>query len=247
MPADSNETQGAYLLKGRGEILEKLKLMQAKKCLLSAQTDGAGSGFVTTVVQVMPEKGLVVLDPSENADTNRQMLAAPRVVFRGQVDGIQSSFVLTGLIEANLNEQTVLAAAIPDALYWRQRRKFYRATIPVAMPAKCVVSLDGQPAEFGIADISVSGLALIDKICRLGDAYPVGHILEECRLILPGHGETMLGLELRNKAAVTWGNSPIGQRVGCLFRGAGRNFEARLQKFIYDVELLKKRQDGVMR
>ncbi|WP_133716631.1 flagellar brake protein [Methylocaldum gracile] len=247
MPADTSESQGGYVLKSRGEIIEKLKLMQTKKCLLSTLPDGSGLSFVTTVVQVMAEKGLVVMDLSENASVNRQLLAAQQVAFRGQVDGIQCRFALTKLTEATLNGQTVLAAPIPDSLYWRQQRTFYRVAIPVAMPAKCVVRLDDMPAEFGIADISLSGLALIDKANRLGDLFSVGHILEECRLILPGHGEMMLGLEVRNKVAMTWANPPVGQRVGCVFRGASRNFEISLQKFIYEIELQKKRQESVSR
>jgi c-di-GMP-binding flagellar brake protein YcgR len=247
MPADTNESQGPYVLIGRGEIIETLKLMQSKKCLLSAQPDGKSLSFVTTVVQVMPEKGLVVMDLSENSSVNQQLLAAQQVVFRGQVDGIQSRFTLTRLAEATLNGQTVLAAPIPDSLYWRQQRRFYRVAIPVAMPAKCVVKLDDKPVEFGIADISLSGLALIDKTNRLGDSFSVGQILEECRLILPGHGDVTLGLEVRNKVAMTWINPPVGQRVGCVFRGASRNFEISLQKFIYEIELQKKRQESVSR
>lgn len=247
MPADIKESPGGYVLRSRGEIIEKLKLMQTKKCLLSAQPDGKSLSYVTTVVEVMPEKGLVVLDQSGNPAVNQTLLAAEQVVFRGQVDGIQSRFVLTGLVEAILNGQTVLAAAIPDSVYWRQQRKFYRVAIPVAMPAKCVIGLDGKREEFAIADISLSGLALIDKAHRIGDSFAVGCILEDCRLILPGHGEVMLGLEVRNKVPMTWANPPTGQRVGCVFRGVGRNFEVILQKFIYAVELQKKRQDGLSR
>lgn len=247
MQADSIENQGGYLLKDRSEIIEKLRLMQAKKCLLSAQPDGKGSSFVTVVVQVMPEKELVVVDSSGSADVDRQLLGAQRTVFAGQVAGVRSRFTLTGLVGATLSGQTVLAAPIPDALYWRQQRTFYRVAIPLAMPAKCVLRLDDEPAEFGIADISLSGLALTDKTHRLGDAFAVGHILEGCRLILPGHGEVTLGLEICNKVATARVRPPAGQRVGCLFLGAGRNFEVMLQKFIYEVELQKKRQGGLSR
>jgi|GEM_PF-1519719 len=247
MPADTIESHAGYTLKGRGDIIEKLKLIQAKKCLLTAQPDGKSLSFVTTVVQVMPEKGLVVLDLSENSSVNQQLLTAQQVVFRGQVDGIQCRFALTKLTEATLNGQTVLAALIPDALYWRQQRTFYRVAIPVAMPVKCVLRVNDKPGEFGIADISLSGLALIDKTDRLGDSFAIGHIFEECRLILPGHGEMTLGLEVRNKVAMTWANPPVGQRVGCIFRGTSRNFDISLQKFIYEIELQKKRQESVSR
>ncbi|HYE38033.1 flagellar brake protein [Methylocaldum sp.] len=247
MQADTIESHGGYTLKGRSEIIETLKLIQKKKCLLSAQPSGKNLSFVTTIVQVMPERELVVMDLSENFGLNQQLLAAQEVVFSGQVEGIQSRFTLAKLTEATLNGQTVLAAPIPDSLYWRQQRKFYRVTIPVAMPAKCVVKLDDMPAEFGIADISLSGLALVDKTNRLNDSFAMGHILEECTLILPGHGEVKLGLEVRNKVAMTWANPPAGQRVGCIFRGTSRNFEISLQKFIYEIELQKKRQESVSR
>lgn len=247
MPAEISEIPDVDVLRSRGEIIEKLKLMQTKKCLLSAQPDGRNLGYMTTVVQVMPEKGLVVMDLSENPGINQTVLAAQKVAFRGQVDGIPSRFVLTGLVEATLNGQTVLVAAIPDSLYWRQRRKFYRVAIPIAIPAKCVLSVDGKREEFAVADISLSGLALIDKAHRLGDPFAAGHLLENCRLVLPQHGELPLSLEIRNKAPLTSANSPAGQRVGCAFRCTGRNFEVILQKFIYEVELHKKRQDDLSR
>ena len=247
MQADNTESHGGYTLRVRGEIIEKLKLMQAKKCLLSAQPDGKDSSFVTTIVQVMPERGLVVMDVSENPGLNQPLLAARQVVFRGQVDGIPSRFTLAGLAEATLNGQSVLAAPIPDSLYWPQKRKLYRVAIPAAVRARCIVGLDDTSVEFGIADISVSGLSLIDKDERLDGSFPVGHIFEGCRLIVPGRDEAMLGLEVRNKVAVTRANRPAGQRVGCAFRGISRGFETSLQKFIYEIELEKKRRESASR
>lgn len=247
MSADISEIPDIHILRSRGEIIDKLKLMQTKKSLLSAQPDGRSLSYMTTVVQVMPEKGLVVMDLSENPGINQTVLAAQKVTFRGQVEGVPSRFVLTGLVEATLNGQTVFVAAIPDSLYWRQRRTFYRVAIPIAIPAKCVLDVDGKREEFAVADISLSGLAMIDKAHRLGDSFAVGHLLEDCRLVLPQHGELTLGLEIRNKAPMTGANPPTGQRVGCAFRGTGRNFEVILQKFIYEVELHKKRQDDLSR
>jgi hypothetical protein len=51
----SNEHAG-YLLRSRFEILEKLKFLQKKRCLLTAKAKNASSSFVTAIVQVMPEK-----------------------------------------------------------------------------------------------------------------------------------------------------------------------------------------------
>lgn len=243
MTGEHNEQAGGYTLGARGDILEKLNLMQKKKSLLTVQPDGCASTYLATIVQVMPDKGLVVFETSANETTNRQMLEADRSVFTAQVDGIRSRFILDKVNEATLNGQTVFAAPLPETLFWLQQRKCYRVVIPLALPVRCLIPLHEGTVEFGVIDLSISGLALNDKAMKIADPIGPDRILQPCTLVLPGHGDLSISLEVRNKVPMTWANPPVGQRVGCEIQGLGRAGETHLQKFIYEVELQKKRQD----
>lgn len=247
MSAESVEGHGGYTLKGRGDILEKLNLMLKKKSLLSAQPKGSSASFVTTVVKVLPDKGLVALDISENPSINQRFLAADETVLSARVDGIQARFTVGAIREATLNGQTVFAAALPESLFWLQQRKFFRVTIPLSLTSKCVINDPGMALELGVIDLSISGLALFDKHTLIGAEIEAGHRFQRCSLILPELAELTLGLEVRNKVPLTHGNPPPGQRVGCQFHDLTRQGEIAIQKFIYEIEMQKKRQEQLIK
>jgi c-di-GMP-binding flagellar brake protein YcgR len=248
MQTDTIESHGSYALRGRGDIIEKLRLMQKNRALLTAHPKGFGPGFVTTVVNVMPEKGLVVVDVSEDPSTNRQFLAAEHITFTTQVGGIHTHFTLTSLAEATLQGHPVFAAPLPESLYWFERRKFYRVPIPVSLPAKCsVVMENNEVADFSLLDLSITGVALHDKQRLMNDSVAPGHIFARCSLVLPDMDAIRMGLEVRYKVDVAGSALSAGQRVGCLFHSLSRQSEINLQKFIYEVELEKKRRDDLLK
>jgi c-di-GMP-binding flagellar brake protein YcgR len=247
MQAEPSEDPTGYTLHGRGEIIEKFRLMQRKRCLVTAHHPDSKANLVTAIVEVLPDKELVVFDVGVSDALNRRFADAGRVVFTAQVEGVKSRFAVEKLTEALLRGQPVFAAPIPDALFWQQQRKFYRVAIPLSLPVKCAVPLEGKRVEFGVYDLSISGLALVDKSCRFGDGFEAGLALEGCALSIPGHSEILTTLEIRNKLPLNRAHPPAGQRVGCAFQGLPRGAEIALQKFIFEVELMKKRQETLLR
>ncbi len=247
MQIESTEEHAGYTLRGIGDIIEKFRLMQRKRCLVTAHHQDSKINLVTAIVEVLPDKQLVVFDVSANEALNRRFAEAEQVVFTAQVEGVKSRFSVDKLTEAVLHGQPVFAAPIPEALYWHQQRKFYRVAIPLSLPVKCQLPVEGHRIEFGVYDLSIGGLALYDKHGRIGAAIEIGFLLEDCTLSIPDHGEFRLGLEVRNKNPMARAHPPVGQRVGCAFHGLTRAGEIHLQKFIFEVELLKKRQDSLVR
>lgn len=247
MPADDPDNHDGYTLRGKGDIIDKFRAMIKKPCLLTARIPECKTGLVTTVVDVLPERGLAVFDVGVDDAANRRFVEAQDIVFTGQVEGIKIRFTVPHLREAVLHGYDVFAAPLPESLYWHQQRKFYRVPIPLAMPVKCQVPLAEARIGFPILDLSITGLALYDKQLKIGDAFDIGVILEGCALELPGREAIRMGLEIRNKTLIAKA-TPLGvQRVGCAFLGVGRSDEVALQKFIYEVELYKKRQDGLVK
>ncbi|BBL75274.1 flagellar brake protein [Methylomagnum ishizawai] len=247
MHTESIEDHVGYTLRGQGEILEKLRLMQRKRCLVTAHHQDSKANLVTAIVEILPERGWIVFDMGSNEAVNRQFAKARPLVFMAQVEGVRSQFVVEGLTETTWRGEPVFAAPLPQSLFWHQQREFYRVAIPLAMPVKCRVGLEGGAVEFGVYDLSLSGLSLSDKNARIGAALEVGHTLEACKLSIPSQPEIPVNLEIRNKIPQVRPDRPQAQRVGCAFRGLGRGAETQLQKFIFEVELWQKRLGAAAR
>jgi c-di-GMP-binding flagellar brake protein YcgR len=235
-----------YSLKGKGEILEKLRMMEKYKILLTAVPAGENNGFLTTIVKVIPEKGMVALDVSANASLNKQVSGAEGITFSAQVDGIVARFAADRCVEATLNGQSVFAIPIPQSLYWLQRRRCYRVAIPYSKSVKCHVPLaSGQIAEFSVLNVSLFGLALMDRMGHFTGGVEVGDVFVSCKLDLPGFADERFALEVRNKLETAADAHHTGLRVGCAFRGQSRNFEIQMQKLMYELEIQKKQSENL--
>lgn len=238
---DQKELFESYNLKGKGEILEKLRLMEKHKVLLTAVPSGESSGFLTTIVKLIPEKGLMALDVSGNKNLNDRLLEAKGLTFSAQVDGISARFVVEAINEATLNGQSVFAVPIPTSLYWLQRRRYYRVPIPYSMTVKCLVPLaEGKMGEFSVLNVSLHGLALMDRYGQFDRDLEVGQVFTDCKLDLPGLSDEHFALEVRNKLVTAADAHHTGLRVGLAFRGTTRSFEIHMQRFMYELEIQKK-------
>jgi c-di-GMP-binding flagellar brake protein YcgR len=245
---DYKELFENYSLRGKGEILEKLRLMEKHKILLTAVPSGENSGFLTTIVKVIPEKGLLALDLSANKSLNDRLLEADGISFSAQVDGIMARFLVGRCNEATLNGQSVFAIPIPESLYWLQRRRYYRVPIPYSMILKCQVPFaNGQMGEFSVLNVSLLGLALMDRSGQLDSGVEIGDVFVGCKLDLPGLSDERFALEVRNKLETAADAHHTGLRVGFAFRGISRNFEVHMQKFMYELEIQKKQAESLIR
>jgi c-di-GMP-binding flagellar brake protein YcgR len=235
---DLTQASEAYVLKGRGEIMEKLRMMEKNKTILNAAPVGEAGGLTTTIIKLVPEKGFLALDPSPQQELNQKLLNAKGVVFSAQLNGVETQFKADKLIDARLQGQAVLAAPIPTAVYWLQRRKLYRVPIPHYMMVKCKVPLPNEEiAEFTVLNVSLMGLALLDKAGHFRLWGRVGQVFENCRLYLQGFEEETFALEIRNKLDTASINErDTSMRVGFEFKNISRSFEPKLQKFMYEVE-----------
>jgi len=245
---DQNELFQTYSLRGKGEILEKLRLIEKHQVLLKAVPSGESSGFLTTIIKLIPEKGLIALDVSANKSLNSRLMEAQGLTFSTRVDGIDTRFSVNAITEATLNGQSVFAIPVPESLYWLQRRRHYRVPISYSMTMKCQVPLaSGQLGEFGVLNVSLRGLALMDRAGQIDRSVPVGHAFDKCRLDLPIFDAEQFRLEVRYQLETAADAHHTGLRVGCAFREFSRGFEVRLQKFMYELEIQKKQAESLLK
>lgn len=237
---DSAENQAQYLVSGPSSVISKLRLLARNHNMITAVFDGLSMN--TAVVEVLKDKGLVAMDYGPDEALNNKLLDAGRVLFKGDVDGVDVQFSASSITKAKYQGESVFAIPIPDSLLWVQRRQFFRVRIPLGMPATCEIQQeDGSYRSYKIFDICAGGLSLVDEYFDL--TVEVGDILNNCKLELPEHGGGQVNLEVRSAFQINRSNKSAGRRVGCRFVNLGMSLEATLQRYIHALEVLRKRTD----
>ena len=234
---------------GKGEILERLRFMERQKTLLAAVPGGQSSGIMTTIVKVIPDKGLLAIDASENTKLNADILEANIISFDAQVDGVVARFTATNVSEAKLNGQQVFAVPIPTSLYWLQRRTFYRVSVPLSWQMKCRIPLsEEQIGEFDVLDLSLGGIGIQDRAHQFRDTATNGTHFSNCVLVASGIKDEVFGLDLRFISQVKGieGRSD-SWRLGFAFADFTRAFQVNLQKLIFELELQRKESEKMVR
>ena len=238
-PGDNIEDQEKYQIHGRGEIMQKLRMLGKSNSMITAYFGGGEYSLLTLVVDVMADKNLLVLDYGANETMNQKLLQNNRAVLSTNHQGIRAQFSISNIQKAKLQGKACFACPIPDALLWVQRREFYRVRVPLS--EQVVVELtnsDGEKFLFPVLDISLGGIALsyTDQAIELDASM----VFSSCNLKLGNHAEGHVSLELRNVLDI--GNDK--RRVGCLFAGYSGDMQGHIQRFIHHVEALLKRVES---
>ncbi|PKO67792.1 MAG: flagellar brake protein, partial [Betaproteobacteria bacterium HGW-Betaproteobacteria-17] len=77
-------------------------------------------------------------------------------------------------------------------------------------------------------------VAIAEAGGRLGPE--TGHILPDCRLLLPESDTITTSLEVRNSAQIRLHNGSFQTRLGCQFVDLPQDMAAKLQRFVMDIE-----------
>ena len=237
---DSIENLEHYMLYGRGEIMQKLRQLGKKHSLISLHFNDFS--MLSTVVDVLADKNLLVLDYGSNEDVNQRLLKHNRAVVKTDYDGIQAQFTIKDIRKARLQGKPSFACALPEDVLWVQRRELYRVKIPLSEVVTCeLIHGDNNRTEYPVLDISAGGIALFDQNNEL-ELEP-GNIFHNCKLTMGDHSTVYINLEIRNHALKNPNDSDAGMRCGCAFLDLTGDAEISLQKFINVVDLQQKRVD----
>lgn len=221
------------MLNGRGEIMQKLRQLGKKNSLISVHFNN--QSMLSTVVEVLADKNLLVLDYGANEELNQKLLKHNRAVVKTDYDGITAQFTITDIRKARLQGKPSFACALPESVLWVQRREFYRVRIPLSEKVTCeLIHGDGSTTEYPVLDISTGGIALFDKDDEL-ELEP-GNIFNGCKLNLGEYGSTVINLEIRNHILKNPNDASEGTRCGCAFLNLTGDFEASVQRFINVVD-----------
>lgn len=239
---DNIENQEDYLVQNRIGIVQKLRQLAKANCMVTATFNGGNQTMNTAVIDVIRDKELIALDYGPSESINAQLLAADRVIFKADLDGIDVQFTVNAINKARYQGEPVFAVPIPDSLLWIQRRQAYRVRVPMGVPAHVEITLEsGEVEKCTVLDISAGGLAFHDLRYRLN--LDPGALINNCKLVLPNQGSADVNLEVRNRFQVNRNKREAGQRLGCSFINLNMNFGANIQRYIHELELLRRRTE----
>jgi len=238
------ENMEQFLLHGRGAIIQKLRQLGKGKNLITAHFGGGKYSLLTAVVDVLPDKDLLVLDYGADETMNKKILSADRIVFKTQHQGITAQFTVSDMKRARLRGKTAFACSLPDSLLWVQRREFYRVSIPRSDHVTCTINSPRDeagtaPHEYPLLDISIGGLAL--HATRASDSFEPGQIYAHCHLQLPAAEPETVALEVQNILPVRDNDPAAGLRIGCRFVDLHPELGASIQRYIHTVDAMKRR------
>jgi len=226
-----------YEIGSRREIVSLLRQIGEKNQLVRMLVQGEGDVCVTSILDMDPDAGTMLVDCSINPEQNLRILAARRLRFETTLDKIRIVFAADQVDTATFEGRPALRCAIPATLIRLQRREYYRMETPVANPVRVsipVLSEGGAGVEaFTVADISVGGIAILDNKLLLDNRH--GHQVAGCNLALPD-GVITTTLVVRNSTELTLLNGKSARRVGCEFLDLSRGSLANVQRYITKLE-----------
>ena len=257
-PAGTTELS-KYAVRGRNEVASILGALRKSGAAVMAYIGNIGEDFIlTSVVAVVPEKNLVLLDIGSNAEANQRALSASRIVCVTELDGVRIQMSVEALHRAQFEGHDVFGMSIPESLLRLQRRESYRVSTPRGDPPLCIIGdarALGVPDEMDIVDISCGGIALAlpPGAVEIGTGVRFGR----CRIALRelgkdtsfgalygsthslGHAEgveVITDLLVRGTFDIRFPNGSVHRRVGCEFIGMRERERALTQRYVNKAE-----------
>ncbi|MCQ8102918.1 flagellar brake protein [Methylomonas sp. SURF-2] len=240
-------TQSDYIVKNAKMVLNHFHELVSKKCLISAHFGDRNTSFLTTIVELDPKKKLLQLDcgPSETVDN--QLLAADKVLFRTEYNGIKVSFSAKNIQKIQAGGESVLSMPIPDSIFWMQRRQYYRVKIPFShggsycqLNFKSEADDSQETVRFQLYDLSMTGVAFLNPDPKWAERLQPDCQFVDCSLHLNNGNHAVVAFVIKNNVKVRGGTLTPQDKIGCLFQGMPTNFETSIQRYMQEIELQQK-------
>lgn len=247
---DHPETYAQFLLANPLEISFYLNLLAKRRCLFTAYIDGGEKFFLTSVVAVDDDAGILFLDPSNAEENNAKACDARQLTLVTNLDRVKMQLRLPGLHRTSHQGQELLAAPLPKQLLRLQRREFFRLEPPLATPITCQLATrneDGavQTFELGLSDISGGGVSLVGPL-ELARHFPRDALFQQCRLDIPGDGVIQVNLRVRKTVELSARDGRHDLRIGCEFVNLPGTRLAFIERYIARIERERKaRASGI--
>ncbi|MCW8918249.1 MAG: flagellar brake protein [Gammaproteobacteria bacterium] len=241
LPLPELEGTDRFTLRNKSEIRAQLITLSRQPDIITAYFNEGKRYFLTAVLGVIDERGLLVLDVGPDEAITKLAIASGRLVCSTRHNGIPIRFSCENLQSARFQALPAIAASLPESLYRMQRREYFRVTTPRINGPRCEIPdpLGGEPFLLTVTDICAGGQGLVDTSGRM--VAEVMDRFEGCRILLPEHGEIRVNLMIRNCGTLTTASGELLARYGASFEGLSVSDNASLQRYIFQLQALQPR------
>lgn len=245
---DHQKEFSKFFLSNRREVIFYLNIMAKRHCLFTAYINEGANFFLTTIVAVDEEKGLIFLDPQQDEAWNTELAGAAQITLVANLDSVKMQIRLPALKITRLDGTNVLSAPIPVRMLRLQRREFFRLEPPHSHPIHCKLAsnnADGvvQTFDLPLADISGGGACLIGPV-EIAEQFSRDALFQHCRLEIPGEGVIQVNLRVRKTVEISDRNAHHSLRIGCEFVNLSGARLAFIERYITRIERERKARDS---
>ena len=197
--------------------------------------------FIMTTVLAATEGG-IWLDIGPFPPENKRVLLSDEIIFVSLYQHVKIQFEVYGIQSALFDDAEAFFIELPDYLLRIQRREYFRLSIPLSTPVKCLIPVksdnEGNQAEdrlpvireFPIIDISMGGVSLL---CEENETeLQQGKMFQECRISLPDIGTLTVSIHVKTNIKFTTHNDLTKMRAGCEFHCMSNQANSMLQRYI---------------
>lgn len=184
-----------------------------------------GLNVLTTVLEVNAEEDYVLLDISQDAAVNKQVVNSKNLTFSTQ-SGVRVRWRSTQVQLVSLPDGDAFSIDIPETIERIQRREYFRLSVPQGSRGLICKFPDGEAVyEVSIVDMSVGGIGVSIKGTPHA-MFSQGALLEGCSIEFPVVGSVPINLKvcgIRSTGTTRSGEQMyhVGMEFVKLSRGAG--------------------------
>lgn len=231
-----------FTVYSRAEIAMLLGQLHDATTYVTAYFDADPGFAVMRMLHVDAEFEEVIFDAPADAELRARLLAAQHVVFVAFLDHVKLQFAARRVAETRHEGGAALRIRLPAELLRLQRRDFYRVQPATTKPAKCLVPYGAKAGaearryeSLRVIDVSIGGMAVLT--CPHEFELPIGRVIEDCFVDLPGVGSFAVSIIVRHVADASEGEV---RRCGCEFVDIPPATRVMLQRYINRTEAEKR-------
>lgn len=185
-----------YRISSPEQITQLIAQAQDALVLFTATLDDCPEQFRTSLLEIDPEQGLLLLDELSPHEGHELALQRKALSLSGRLNGASLRFKIRIVETVEKSGIAMYKALLPPLVYYHQRRKFTRLIIAnQEAPFRAYAgSRLPDPLQGHAYDISPVGIGvLLQQVVAL----EVGDILSDCRISLPREGSIEFSLNVR--------------------------------------------------
>lgn len=234
VPLATSDDLARYTLHSAVEVVYVLRTLIKSAQMVAVYFNHGKDFMLTTLLDVDPAKGQLILDWGGSEVTNQRFLNSERNVFVTSPGGVKIQFVTSQAQQISFNGRPAFAVAVPETAIKLQRREFFRLETPISNPYLLTVhGHESGEHVLPLHDISLGGVGL-----TVGNPAQFNFLeeLPDCRLDLREFGILPLALQVRNVVTIEHRGGGISHRMGCQFVSPRSSVQNILQRFIAQLE-----------